>query len=857
MTPFLQHPVTGTHNPVLQNLPASSFDDKVVGFIKSVPQITILNSLQSTPTNTVPAVAAQIPQVLPHTSTPPGFANTIVHSEPNIVFNSPISIPVTPHIVIAPVSVPTTVPDDQYVRRSSRVTKGQPATRLTYDTSGGDSSSYVTSINTDNVYLSPSCSLMALHKSSDNKACIHCDKPFKPLRLQHNLCQACHHKYMVITAMHDHGLPIKGLLSQADEDDILMDDAIQYNLAFAADFPVSEPEHARLVQQDFNASVYANLAAVTADSSSTDYYSSAQPSSLLVPSSARDNNIYDLDPHILDVVTFLSEAPPEFLPQGLHMPSREQHEVPYNHAKDRPLLFDPKDLAAGLEREIDKVFNKYLVFELVTDARTQIDKNALFVPSMILARQKYLSNGDKDVISCRWAMVGSATDPSMFGDTSAATAEEAKMLCCMAAFQAHSIQYDYDIDYEAFDVNGAFLHIDLVSPVMIVTRVPKNIDHPYAGRMVIVRKCCYGLRQSNKAFADDFHKTILKAGFASTLDPCVYMKCDLSTTPIRRCYISTHVDDGKAAFNYRPYYDRLVTTLEKRYGPLKKGVLTGFTGTSFTKHANRAFSRDQTGFTLRFLDNVGIKGMKSVNAPSQEDLFDVDPTSPRCDQKLYRTLIGSLIHLLRTRYDIQKEVVHLSSKSAGPTMSDLAKVTLVLRYLSGTPTLGPTYHTTYGPILCAYVDCSYGCHVDGKSHGAYSLHIGPDNAPFLVSSKKQKDCVALGSMEGEYVSLSAVAKKVMEYRYFLDSCNFPQPPTVVYEDNMSAINLSVAPAVTKNSRHIHIRHHFIRECVKNGDIKVVHLSTDKMLADFFTKPFAPKKHRIFRDQIFNKSSIPV
>jgi hypothetical protein len=73
---------------------------------------------------------------------------------------------------------------------------------------------------------------------------------------------------------------------------------------------------------------------------------------------------------------------------------------------------------------------------------------------------------------------------------------------------------------------------------------------------------------------------------------------------------------------------------------------------------------------------------------------------------------------------------------------------------------------------------------------------------------------------------------------------------------MSAINLAVAPAVTRKSRHIHIRHHYIRDRVECNEIKLVHLSTDKMLADFFTKPFGPKKHVAFRDLVFNTSSIP-
>jgi hypothetical protein len=71
------------------------------------------------------------------------------------------------------------------------------------------------------------------------------------------------------------------------------------------------------------------------------------------------------------------------------------------------------------------------------------------------------------------------------------------------------------------------------------------------------------------------------------------------------------------------------------------------------------------------------------------------------------------------------------------------------------------------------------------------MHIGSDSAPFFVSSKKQNDCVAIGSMEGEYVALSTAARKVVEFRIFMESIEFAQAsPTVVYEDNMSAINLA-------------------------------------------------------------------
>jgi hypothetical protein len=234
------------------------------------------------------------------------------------------------------------------------------------------------------------------------------------------------------------------------------------------------------------------------------------PVPVSVVSGVREQNSFDLPQDVLDRVAFLAEVPEKSKPEGLHMPLREQHEVSYNYACKHPQLFPQDQLEASLVKEMKKMTTGMGVLEEVTDPQKQIEANALFVPSMVLCKQKYHSDGSKDVISSRFAMIGSQTDASTFGDTSAATADEATMLCCMSAFQAHAITEGYvqQLGYESFDVCGAFLHIDLVSPVMIITRIPSQLAHPLAGKVVIVRKSCYGLRQSNKAFADDFNKTI-------------------------------------------------------------------------------------------------------------------------------------------------------------------------------------------------------------------------------------------------------------------------------------------------------------------------------------------------------------
>ena len=55
-------------------------------------------------------------------------------------------------------------------------------------------------------------------------------------------------------------------------------------------------------------------------------------------------------------------------------------------------------------------------------------------------------------------------------------------------------------------------------------------------------------------------------------------------------------------------------------------------------------------------------------------------------------------------------------------------------------------------------------------------------------------------------------------------------------DNTSAINLSKNPIQHSLTKHIEIRHHFLRDHIQRGNIVLNHVSTDKQLADILTKP---------------------
>ena len=65
----------------------------------------------------------------------------------------------------------------------------------------------------------------------------------------------------------------------------------------------------------------------------------------------------------------------------------------------------------------------------------------------------------------------------------------------------------------------------------------------------------------------------------------------------------------------------------------------------------------------------------------------------------------------------------------------------------------------------------------------------------------------------------------------------------IYLSNVSKVAIHQNPSTKNNvhhsrTKHIDIRHHFIRETVQQGEIEVKHLASTEMLADLLTKALA-------------------
>ena len=68
-------------------------------------------------------------------------------------------------------------------------------------------------------------------------------------------------------------------------------------------------------------------------------------------------------------------------------------------------------------------------------------------------------------------------------------------------------------------------------------------------------------------------------------------------------------------------------------------------------------------------------------------------------------------------------------------------------------------------------------------------------------------------------------------------------------DNKSAIKLANNPVNYSRTKHIDIRHHFLRDHEAKGDITIHHVSTEKQLADIFTKPLDESRFYALRSEL--------
>ncbi|GJT60797.1 hypothetical protein Tco_1004330 [Tanacetum coccineum] len=126
---------------------------------------------------------------------------------------------------------------------------------------------------------------------------------------------------------------------------------------------------------------------------------------------------------------------------------------------------------------------------------------------------------------------------------------------------------------------------------------------------------------------------------------------------------------------------------------------------------------------------------------------------------------------------------------------------------------------------------------------------------FSWSSTKQKS-TAISTTEAEYIAMSGCCAQILWMRSQLTDYGFAFNKIPLYCDNHSAIALCCNNVQHSRSKHIDIRHHFIREQVEKGMVELYFVTTAYQLTDIFTKALPRERFEFLLSRLGMKSMTP-
>ena len=98
------------------------------------------------------------------------------------------------------------------------------------------------------------------------------------------------------------------------------------------------------------------------------------------------------------------------------------------------------------------------------------------------------------------------------------------------------------------------------------------------------------------------------------------------------------------------------------------------------------------------------------------------------------------------------------------------------------------------------------------------------------------------------MALSLCVQEVLWTRAILTDMGMLQKrATTIWEDNQGAIALAQNAGYHARTKHVDIRHHFIRENVERGTVTIKYIDTKNQLADILTKSLGTKTLKFLRE----------
>ncbi|GKA88667.1 hypothetical protein Tco_0810431 [Tanacetum coccineum] len=265
------------------------------------------------------------------------------------------------------------------------------------------------------------------------------------------------------------------------------------------------------------------------------------------------------------------------------------------------------------------------------------------------------------------------------------------------------------------------------------------------------------------------------------------------------------------------------------------GELTFFLGLQVQQKEYGIFI-NQDKYVAEILKKFNYIDVKSASTPVDlEKPLVKDGDADDVDVHLYRSTIRSLMYLTTSRPDIMFVVCACARFQVTLKTSHLLAVKRIFRFLKGKPTMGLWYSRDSPFELVVYTDSDYaGATQDRKSTTGDCQFLG--NKLISWQCKKQT-VVATSTTKVEYVAAASFCRQVLWIQNQVLDYGYNFMNTMIHIDNNSTICIIENPVQHSKTKHIELRHHFIRDCNAKKLIQMVKIVTEQNVADILTKGF--------------------
>ena len=426
------------------------------------------------------------------------------------------------------------------------------------------------------------------------------------------------------------------------------------------------------------------------------------------------------------------------------------------------------------------------------------------------------------------------------------------------------------------DFIGAYLQAKVIGRHFVRLPLEYAYHFPeyakYFGLPLLLNKGIYGLVYSGKYWNIEFSEWLYSQGFIqSQSEPSYFVLYNKHNQWLRLLFF---VDDMLYAGSNDAIEKEFEDSVRNRFDVKFLGPAQWFLQMRIHQHKDSTYTLDQHRYVLNTLqrydpnaefpqretpfppDYIFSKDNRPVNSNDKALIEKQEARLP------FRSAVCTLLYLAyNTRADILFAVCKLAKACICPGATDYRALTWLIGYLRRRPNYAIKFYpeSTSNPIyeicrhhripysdLTVFSDASWqDCPDTGRSTVGYMIF---HNGALIEANSTMPTPIAMSTSEAEYMAACSASMATAHIRMLLydmiylgtkqwreSAQRLPTIPSILMIDNEATVQIAKNGKLTRKTRHIERRFHFVRQGQQDGSHQLHWIPCASQLADILTK----------------------